>query len=211
MGKRVPLLVAGLAAFLLGDCWRCAAAEEVAVTSATVSQVQAPLSQAVPSEDAAPRGEGGVLAREPFPARAVSGGPVKGALNLDLNYPGAALRYFVADGKALEILGQFQKDISVGGLRYYSYPASLRQGGLCPYFALEADYVDFKGAYSKGSGLGGGAFAGAEYFLGSRVSVQTDLGALYLSVKDKETSLSEGGLEFVLNVGVNIYFGKGGL
>lgn len=194
MCKRVPLLIAGLAAFLLGACWRCAAAEEVAITSATLSQVQ-----------------GGVLAQEPFPVRAVSRGPVKGALNLDINYPGAALRYFVADGKALEILGQFQKDISVGGLRYYSYPASLRQGGLCPYFAFEADYVDFKGAYTKGSGLGGGAFAGAEYFLGSRVSVQTDLGALYLSVKDKETSLSEGGLEFVLNVGVNIYFGKGGL
>ncbi|MBI5745041.1 MAG: hypothetical protein HY952_10895 [Elusimicrobia bacterium] len=144
-------------------------------------------------------------------SHAAAGGPVKGTLNLNLNYPGAAFRCFVADGKALELLGQFQKDVSVGGLRYYAYPASLRQGALFPYFAFEADYADFKGSYSSGYGLGGGAFAGAEYFIGRRLSVQTDLGALYLSVNDRDTSISESGLEFILNLGVNIYFGKGGL
>ncbi len=126
---------------------------------------------------------------------------------MGISYPGASLRYFLADGGALELVGQFQKDVSVGGLRYYSYPKSMAQGGVfLPFWALEADYVGFKGDYSKGNGFGGGAFAGLEYRLGRRVSLQTDLGALYLSVRDTDSSLSESGLEFLINLGVNFYF-----
>lgn len=130
-----------------------------------------------------------------------------GSLNLDINYPGAAIRYFVADGKALELLGQGQDHIFVAGLRYYLYPASLRKGALCPYLAVEADYLTFKGAYAKGKGLGGGLYAGTEYHFNRTFSAQADLGAMYVSVKDKDTSLMESGLEFVLNLGFNIYFG----
>ena len=140
------------------------------------------------------------------PAPAV---PAYGKLNLNINYPGAALRYFVADGKALELLGQSQDKVFVGGLRYYLYPVSLRQGGLCPYFAAEADYLSFKGAYAKGKGLGGGLYAGTEYHLNRTFAVQADLGAMYVRVKDKDTALIESGLEFLLNFGVNIYFAGG--
>jgi len=132
-----------------------------------------------------------------------------GSLNLGINYPGASVRYFVADGKALELLGQRQDDVFVGGLRYYLYPASLRRGGLCPYLAAEADYLSFKGSYAKGKGLGGGLYAGAEYHLNRTYSAQADLGAMYVSVKDKDTALLESGLEFLLNLGFNIYFGGG--
>lgn len=130
-----------------------------------------------------------------------------GVFNLNINYPGAALRYFVADGRALELLGQGQDDVFVGGLRYYYYPARLRSGALSPYIAAEADYLSFKGSYAKGKGWGGGLYAGAEYHLNRTFSVQTDLGAMYVSVKDKDTSLAQGGLEFLLNLGINIYFG----
>jgi hypothetical protein len=136
--------------------------------------------------------------------------PGRGGFNLNINYPGAALRYFAAEGKALELLGQRQDNVFVGGLRYYYYPARLRRGALNPYLAVEGDYISFKGTYSKGAGWGGGLYAGAEYFLSRRVSAQTDLGALYLSIEDKDTSLTESGTEFLVNLGVNIYFGKGG-
>lgn len=206
------VVITGLTVVLLVTSQWCNAAGDTVLTSvAESSQVQVVPSPDIPTGADVTRKQSEPPVQAPLTGRDMARCPVKGAFNFNFNYPGAALRYFMADGKALELLGQFQKDISVGGLRYYSYPAALRQGSLFPYFAVEADYVDFKGEYSKGSGLGGGIFAGAEYFLGSRVSVQTDLGALYLSVKDKGTALSEGGLEFVLNVGVNIYFGKGGL
>ena len=138
---------------------------------------------------------------------AVPGEHKTGSYNLDINYPGAGVRYFVADGKALELLGQGQDHVFVGGLRYYLYPESLRQGGLSPYFAAEADYLGFKGDYAKGKGFGAGLYAGAEYRLNRTFSVQADLGAMYVSVKDKDTALMESGLEFLLNLGVNIYFG----
>ena len=140
---------------------------------------------------------------------AASFAPRAGDLNLNINYPGAAIRYFVADGKALELLGQGQDDIFVGGLRYYFYPGSMGKGALRPYLAAEADYLSFRGSYAKGKGWGGGLYAGAEYHLNQTFSVQTDLGAMYVSVKDKDSSLMESGLEFLLNLGINIYFGGG--
>lgn len=130
-----------------------------------------------------------------------------GGLNLNINYPGAAVRYFVADGKALELLGQGQHNIFVGGLRYYLYPVSLRSGRLSAYFAAEADYLSFKGSYAKGKGAGAGLYVGTEYCLNRTFSLQADIGAMYVSVKDKDTALMESGLEFLLNLGFNIYFG----
>ncbi|MCM2266447.1 MAG: hypothetical protein NDI60_01585 [Elusimicrobiales bacterium] len=97
----------------------------------------------------------------------------------------------------------------MGGLRYYHYPASLRSGAFSPYAAIEADYLSFKGEYSKGKGWGGGLYAGVEYRLGRRFSLQADTGIMYVSVRDKGTSLTESGLEFLVNLGFNVYFGGG--
>jgi len=131
----------------------------------------------------------------------------KGAYNLSINYPGAALRYFVADGKGLELLAQSQSGVLVGGLRYYRYPARLRGVSLNPYWAVEGDYLSFKGDVSKGKGWGCGLYAGAEYRLGRRLAVQTEFGAMHVSLTDKSTDLSESGLEFLINLGINFYFG----
>lgn len=159
------------------------------VLSSATAAASAPAAAAAPAAD-------------PYARRA-------GDLNLSLNYPGAAVRYFLADGKALELLGQGQDKVFVGGLRYYLFPASLRKGALRPYLAAEADYLGFKGSYAKGTGWGGGLYGGTEYHLNRAFSVQADLGAMYISVKDKDTSLIESGLEFVINLGVNYYFGRG--
>lgn len=139
----------------------------------------------------------------------VSAAPAKGSWNLGLNYPGASLRYFLSGDKAVELLGQSQDGVFVGGARYYYYPRSLSSGGLAPYLALEGDYISFKGSVSKGGGLGAGLYAGAELPLSRRFSLQTDVGAMYVSLKDKDTSISEGGLEFLINAGFNFYFSWG--
>ncbi len=155
---------------------------------------------------AAEDGAAPVTAVSTAPAAAAPG---KGAWNLGLNYPGASLRYFLAGNKAVEILGQGQDGVFVGGARYYYYPRSLSSGGLAPYLALEGDYISFKGSVSKGGGLGGGLYAGAELPLSHRFSLQTDIGAMYVSLKDKDTRISEGGLEFLINAGFNFYFSSG--
>ena len=130
----------------------------------------------------------------------------KGSLNLDINYPGAGLRYFFSDSFALELRGQYEKDTTIGGARLYLFPGSFRKEGVVPYIGLEGDYGSFKGICSKGNGYAGGGFAGLEYFLGKSLSVQTDAGASYLSLKDGNTAIAQSGLEFILNFGINIYF-----
>ena len=187
----------------------------VEISSQTPAPVSEPAAPVVPAESAVIQAEpeavlyGQVPVAAAPPAAAaqpVSYAPERGDYNLNINYPGAALRYFGADGKGLELLGQGQDEVFVGGLRYYYYPAGLRRGALSPYFAVEGDYISFKGAYAKGAGWGGGLYAGTEYRLGRRFSVQADAGAMHVSLKDKDTDLLESGLEFLVNFGFNIYF-----
>jgi len=48
------------------------------------------------------------------------------------------------------------------------------------------------------------AFSGAVY-AGFSIGM-TDAGAAYLSFKDADSALTQGGMGFVLNFGINIYF-----
>ena len=129
-----------------------------------------------------------------------------GLLNLNINYPGAGLRYFFSDSAALELRGQYEKNTTIVGARLYLFPGVFDNEGVIPYWGIEGDYGSFKGKYTKGNGYAGGGFAGLEYFLGTSLSVQTDVGASYLSLKDADTAVTQGGLEFILNFGINIYF-----
>lgn len=126
--------------------------------------------------------------------------------NLDLNYPGAGLRYFFSGSAALEMRVQYEKNTTVAGARLYLFSGRFKKKGVVPYAGVEADYASFKGDYAGGRGCAGGVFAGVEYFLGESLSAQTDVGTSYLFLKDADTALVQNGLEFILNLGVNIYF-----
>ncbi len=157
------------------------------------------------------------------PVKPAYTGPLlhKGRINLDVNYPGSGLRYFFSDKMALELREQYSEQTTndpipgtnrytkafVLGMRLYHYP-SISSRSLRPYFCIESDYIYFRSPYSKGSGGAYGLFGGIEYFLGRSVSVQTDIGAAYISITDKATALMDGGIEYVMNFGINIYFTK---
>lgn len=162
-----------------------------------------------------------VLALAGRPAKklkpAMRPGPQKGRVNLDVNYPGLGLRYFFSEKTAVEVRGQYLSQNSddtgvdaraktsalVLGTRLYRYGAG---SSLRPYLCVEADYLSFKGAYSKGSGAAAGLFGGIEYFLGRALSVQTDIGAAYIAVEDKDTAFTDSGVDYIMNFGVNFYF-----
>jgi len=131
---------------------------------------------------------------------------IKGLINLGINYPGAGLRYFFSNSSALELRGQSEKDITIGGVRLYLFPGLFKRSGVIPYWGIEGDYGSFKGEYSKGNGYAGGGFAGLECFMGKSASLQADGGASYVSLKDKTTALTQSGTEFTINFGFNIYF-----
>ena len=133
-----------------------------------------------------------------------------GTLNLDINYPGVGARYFLSDRTALEGRAQLNKGNLIAGPRLYWYPPLLpADGKFSPYLCAEGDYVSFKDAAVNGRGWAAGAFAGIEYSLGRSFSLQVDTGGGYFSIKDKGAPLTQNGLEFILDFGVNYYLLSG--
>jgi len=130
----------------------------------------------------------------------------KGDLAIGVNYPGLGVRYFLSDKVSLELKGQAEGNIVVGGLRGYYYFRS--KGKFLPFAGLEGDFIKFKGDVSKGTGVAGELFAGGEYFFDRKLSLQMDLGPGLISLNDKSTSESVSGLEYVVNFAINYYFGK---
>ena len=130
----------------------------------------------------------------------------KGDFSVGLNYPGLGMRYFLGDRLSLEIKGQYEKDIAVGGMRLNYYIN--RHGAVLMYAGLEGDYLKFKGDISEGSGYAGGIYLGGETFVATGLSLQLDIGPAFIQVKDTDTALKENGVERVANIGINYYFGK---
>lgn len=143
----------------------------------------------------------------PLPSRAEDVGIEKGRFAAGLNYPGLGLRYFLTDRYSLELKGQFATNIVVGGLRTYRYFAP--RHGMHLFAGLEADYVNFKGDRSKGSGAAGQLFLGGECFFMRRLSAQLDFGPAYVYLPNKQDPSSVSGIEYVVNFGINYYFGRG--
>lgn len=130
----------------------------------------------------------------------------KGNIGINLNYPGVGIRYFFSPFFSMEAKGQFESDVTVGGLRGYIYftphaPVRLFTG-------LEGDYCSFKGEVSKGQGYAGQFFVGGETFLSKRLSLQMDIGPAYISLEDKDTKVKTSGIEYIVNMGITFYIGK---
>ncbi|MDI6792092.1 MAG: hypothetical protein QME81_04395 [bacterium] len=132
---------------------------------------------------------------------------LSGRLGIGLNYPGVSIKYGIGPKVVIEARGQLEEDITVYGSRlYYNFG---RDRVMNLFLGGEADYVKFKGKDSEGSGFAVEAFVGGEYFLMKNLSLTTDIGPAYISLKDDDKDESEKGMEYVVNVGVNYYFGGG--
>jgi hypothetical protein len=143
-----------------------------------------------------------------FSASLLHAEAAKGDFAVGLNYPGLGVRYFLRDNISIEAKGQMESEIGVFGLRGYYYVNP--KDKIVYFYGLETDYTTFKYEDSKGTGFAGEIFAGGEYFFAKSFSFQADFGPAIISIKDKDTSESASGLEFVVNFGINYYFGKRG-
>ena len=130
-----------------------------------------------------------------------------GEFAVGLNTPGVGARYFLSDRFSLEAKVQYQTDVSVFGFREYFYlnPGARKLNFL---LGLENSFVSFKADNADGKGFFGEFYLGGEYFLTRRFSFQLDVGPGYVYLSDDSTKLTEKGLEFVANFGLNWYFGK---
>lgn len=130
---------------------------------------------------------------------------LNGRLGVGLNYPGVNVKYGITPKVAIEARGQFEKNITLFGPRFYYNFSSNKIMNL--FLGGEADWIKFKGEISKGSGFAVETFVGGEYFLTKNLSLTTDIGPAYISLKDADGKKSSEGIEYVVNVGVNYYFG----
>lgn len=129
----------------------------------------------------------------------------KRRVSLGLNYPGISLKFFPSSTIAFEARVQRSGKVTTVGGRLYWYPDILGfdDSQFRPFLAVEGDYISFAGEFSRGAGIAAGGFAGLEYFVGKRISIQTDAGPVYIGLKDGRSALRQSGLEYVLNFGVN--------
>jgi hypothetical protein len=132
-----------------------------------------------------------------------------GVMGVNLNYPGLGLRIGVSRRLLLELRTQRGNNVSAYGLRGYYY-FNPKRDKLSLFAGVEADIISFKGEVSEGNGFAVIGFLGGEYFLSKKFSLQLDFGPAYYSITDKGSNLSESGLDYLVNVGLNFYLrGKG--
>jgi len=135
-----------------------------------------------------------------------SAAPLTGQWAAGINYPGLGLRYVTSEFTAWEARAQAESNVRVFGGRFYRY----FDGGAEPvelFYGLEADYVTYKGEVSKGTGWAGEVFIGGEVFFAKNLSFQMDAGPAYVSLTDDKTDLELGGVQYVVNFGINFYWG----
>ena len=125
----------------------------------------------------------------------------RGRIGIGLNAPGFGLRALIGGRWMVEAKGQYEKEAQSAGGRLYRYvfPA----GRLYPYLGVEGSYVLFKDEGVDADGMVGEAYAGIEYFIWRKLSLQCDIGPAYVGLDGGGVSVS--GIRFVVNFGLTLY------
>jgi hypothetical protein len=121
---------------------------------------------------------------------------------LGLLYPGASLKYYEKN-HSFELKAQAGSGIVAAGPRYCRYITS---SALRLFWGMEADFISFKGAESRGTGIAGGIFAGGEIPISENLSLSTDFGPMYLTLSETDYSQSVSNIEYVLNMAIYWHF-----
>ncbi|MEW6557302.1 MAG: hypothetical protein AB1349_08105 [Elusimicrobiota bacterium] len=133
----------------------------------------------------------------------IFGESLDNTVGIGLGYPYVSLKYGLSTNISIEGRYAFGKGINVyGGRLYYNFNPDDR---LVKYIGMEHNYVLFEQEDVSGDGYVGVGFIGVEYFIKNNLSLNMDLGISYSKLSDK-TDVSVEGIDYLLNVGVNIYF-----
>jgi len=130
----------------------------------------------------------------------------RGRIGVGLNYPGLGVRALIGNRWMVEARGQYEKEARTLGGRLYLYV--FPGGGIYPYLGVEGDYIKTlaittsDGLYAVG--YLGEAFAGLEYFIWRKLSLQFDFGPAYVGLGEGGVSVS--GIRYVVNFGLTLYF-----
>jgi len=116
-----------------------------------------------------------------------------------VSYSGLGVKYRMDEKNVVEIKTQFGKDsFVIGPMYYHSFNSEdrvilLAAGGV--------DYIAFDGDSSKNSGWVIRTSVGSKSFVQPNLNISPDIGMAFIYLKDKNTSLDESRIDFVLNLG----------
>jgi len=122
--------------------------------------------------------------------------------SIGLGNPYVSLKYSASPGFSIEGRGAFGSGISVYSLRIYHNFS--RRDKTIAFIGGEAGTINFDKPDIEGNGYLGMIFLGFEHFITKRLTFLLDIGPAYISLSSEETSVE--GIEWVYNLGVNIYF-----
>ncbi len=126
-----------------------------------------------------------------------------GGLGIGLCYTGPLARYFVTDRLAVELRDYIDGDAIVIAPRLmglFDLPKS-EFYEFC-YYGVEVGHVNFRGRVSRGGGNTAGFFVGIEKEIFEDVMLNVDAGPYWIDIKDRQTSIRESGVDFVVNSSV---------
>ena len=133
---------------------------------------------------------------------------LSGKLGISFGYPYFGVKYGLSQDITAELRGayNFSDEIYVvSGRGYYSI---YRDKSIIGYLGLEGGWTKFNTQGTAGTGYYAMLFGGGEYFFLKNVSLGLDIGPAYIVLGTNYGGIdfSTGGLEWVYNVDLNIYF-----
>jgi len=102
----------------------------------------------------------------------------------------------------MEGRGAFGSGIAAYSLRFYRNFSS--KGKTATFVGLEGGLINFDKEDIKGDGSFGMLFLGFEHSISKKMTFSLDIGPAYINLSSEGTS--EGGLEWVYNLGIYYYF-----
>lgn len=133
---------------------------------------------------------------------------IENKVALGINYPGLSFKYVFNKMVSAEIKILASEICKVFCLRISKYFWLSKTSNLFLYTGGETGYVYFKTKDEtvEGDGVVGNIFCGIEKFLWKHFSVGIDIGPTMVYIKDKNYEQTEQSFDFVVNLGINIYF-----
>lgn len=122
--------------------------------------------------------------------------------SIGIGNPYICLKYSTSPKFSIEGRGAFGSGISVYSLRLYrNFPS---RDKTTTFIGLEGGTINFDKPDIEGNGYVGMIFLGFERSISKRLTFLFDIGPAYISLSSEETSVE--GIEWVYNLGMNIYF-----
>jgi hypothetical protein len=125
-------------------------------------------------------------------------------LSLGLGYPYISLKNNLSKKAALEARYATGSGINVYAGRFYWNLKRYDKTSL--FTGFEGGYIKFDTLDIKGTGYETSVFFGGEYFISKRTSFIIDFAPTLIGLKSDDYKIS--GIEWVLNLGLNFYFGS---